>query len=102
MTRWDASTDANHSLIALAARAAGASIHHTHRVGGGYPDLSLGIAGLNLLVEVKTDTGRLNENERIWHEEWRGQIAVVRTVEEAVALVERWRELGYALGEVGR
>ena len=82
MTRWDASTDANHSLIAYAARSAGASVHNTHRVGGGFGDQLWGIAGLNLLVEAKTNTGRLNKNELLFHTEWRGQIAVVRTVEE--------------------
>ena len=95
-----ARTDANHTLIAAACRAAGATVHHTHRVGGGFPDLSVGIAGLNLLIEVKTNTGQLNANEQRFHAEWRGQIAVVRTVEEAVALVERCRELGSALVEL--
>ncbi len=94
-----ARTDANHVLIAQACRAAGASVHHTHRVGGGYAALCAGIAGLNLLIEVKTPTGKLNVNERQFHDDWRGQIAVCRTVEEAVALVERWRDLGDALGE---
>ena len=84
------------------ARAAGASVCNTHRVGGGFVDQVWGIAGLNLLVEIKTPAGRLNDNERQFHQDWRGQIAVVRTVEEAVALVERWREFGYALGELAR
>ena len=101
MTHYAARTDANHREIATACRWAGATIHHVHRVGGGFPDLCVGIAGLNLLVEIKTATGDLNDNERIFHDEWRGQIAVCRTVEEAVALVERWRDLGHALGELG-
>ena len=97
-----AATDANHTEIAHALQATGASVHNTHRVGGGFADLCVGIAGLNLLVEVKTTTGRLNPNEQRFHQDWRGQIAVVRTVEEAVALVERWRKLGHALGELAR
>ena len=94
-----ARTDANHTAIAAALRHCGATVHNTHRVGGGYADICAGIAGLNLLVEVKTATGALNAKERAFHDTWRGQIAVVRTVEEAVRLAERWRDLGYALGE---
>ena len=92
-----ARTDANHTAIADALRWAGASVHNTHRVGGGYPDLTCGISGMTLLVEVKTHTGTLNANERKFHDAWRGQIAVCRTVEEAVRLVERWRDIGDAL-----
>ena len=95
-----AATDANHTEIAHALQATGASVHNTHRVGGGYPDLTCGIEGVNLLVEVKTPTGTLNDNERQFHQGWRGQIAVCRTVEEAVRLVERWRNLACALGEM--
>lgn len=92
-----ARTDANHTAIAEALRWAGASVHNTHRVGGGYPDLTAAIAGINLLIEVKTPTDKLNANERRFHADWRGQIAICRTVEEAVRLVEQWRELGDAL-----
>jgi len=97
-----ARTDANHTAIVAALRQCGATVHNTHRVGGGYPDLSVGISGLNWLVEIKTPTGKLNANERKFHDTWRGQIAVCRTVEEAVQLAERWRELGDALGEMAR
>lgn len=90
----NARTDANHVLIAEAARWAGVSVAHTHRVGQGFPDQVWGVAGLNLLIEVKTAAGKLNENERPFHDSWRGQIAVVRTVEEAVRLAEQWRDIG--------
>jgi len=95
-----AKTDANHTLIAEAARWAGVSVAHTHRLGQGFPDQVWGVEGFNLLVEVKTDGGTLTKPEQLFHTQWGGQIAVIRTPEQAIAEIERWRSLGEALKEM--
>jgi hypothetical protein len=38
-------------------------------------------------MEVKGEKGKLNEKEQKWHDEWLGQVAVVRSVEDALFLV---------------
>ncbi len=71
------------------------------------PDLLVGVPGnpaLNLLVEVKafpagTVKGEPNEEQRAWHEEWRGQVAIVRSLEEVGLLVKVARMLG-TVGDV--
>ena len=80
-------TDSNQSRIVNALRLGGASVTTLHTVGNGCPDIVVGLRGVNYLIEIKTDTGKLNSNEIRWHENWNGQVAVVRTVEEAIALV---------------
>ena len=90
--RWDAKTDLDQSELAQAARAWGASVQLLHRVGQGCPDLLIGYTSkngkrVNLLVEVKTMDGDLNERQREWHEGWRGQVAVVRSISQLEKLL---------------
>jgi len=65
----------------------GASVQDLHNIGHGCPDLAIGIHGVTLLAEVKSDSGYLSPDERLWHAAWRGQVAIVRTVEDAAALL---------------
>lgn len=85
-----ASTDANQSEIVTALRRAGCSVCFLNR-GGGVPDLLVGrrVRGvpMNFLLEIKTETGGLNQRQRDWHEDWNGQVCVVRTVQEALQAV---------------
>ncbi len=82
-------TDANQQAIIDALRAAGATVHSLHRVGGGCPDLLVGFRGQNYLLEVKNpDTyGRLGKKQLAWHKEWRGSVATVWDVEEALVAI---------------
>ena len=57
--------------------------------GKGRPDLLVGYRGVNFLLEVKGPKGALNEAQERYHAEWKGQIAVVRTPEEALEAVSR-------------
>ena len=99
-----ARTDANQQEIVDALRAAGASVECLHRVGHGVTDLLVGFydhrVGLfngyemdgiyrNMLMEVKTASGKLTPDQVKWHAEWKGQKAIVRSVEEALALIGR-------------
>lgn len=108
------SIDANQPDIVLQLEQTGASVESLAAVGGGVPDLLVGCAGVtvvsrfvtvadiagrlaglgpvtildgcNLLIEVKTDKGLLRESQIRWHSQWRGQVAVCRTVQEALQL----------------
>ena len=87
--RQFARVDANQKEIMKALRSAGASVLHVHRVGRGEgsSDLIVGFRGRNYLIEVKTPTGAVREGQRDFASSWRGQYAIVRTVEEAMAII---------------
>ena len=87
-----AKADANQGEIVQALRQMGASVQHLHTVGAGCPDLLVGFRGVNLLVEVKDgekvpSKRKLTPDEERWHDNWRGQVAIVESVDDAVALL---------------
>ena len=89
---WSSKVDGNQGEIVEALRAVGCSVALTHRIGGGFPDILVGYEDqegrlVNVLMEVKVGKAKLNEREQEWHEGWRGQVAVVRSKEEALFLV---------------
>lgn len=77
--------DANQAAIVEGLRAAGRTVEVLSDVGRGVPDLLVGLGGRNFLLELKAVKGTLTPDEAQWHERWRGTVAVVRTVEEAIA-----------------
>jgi len=81
-------TDGNQAEIVQALRRVGCTVQDLHAVGHGCPDVVVGRAGQTYLLEIKNgDRARLNSREQRWHNEWRGQVAVVRTVEDALRAV---------------
>lgn len=85
-------TDANQAEIVAALRGVGASVHPLHMVGDGCPDLLVGLRNVNYLIEVKDGSKppsarQLTPDQREWHGAWRGNVAVVKSVEEALTLV---------------
>ncbi len=85
--RRAARVDRNQAALVAALRAVGASVTPTHFVGRGFPDLVVGLGGANFLLEVKTPVGELTQDEADFIARWRGQIAVVRTIDEALAVL---------------
>ena len=79
--------DANHQEIVAALRAAGASVLDLADLGHGAPDLLVGYAGREWLVEVKTETGELTPDQVRFIQLWHGQVAVVNSVEAALAVI---------------
>jgi hypothetical protein len=79
--------DKNQVAIVKVLRDLGASVQCLHIIGHGCPDLAIGWRGVNLLVEVKNGNADLTPDERDWHADWRGQVAIVRTVADALALL---------------
>lgn len=80
-------TDSNQSGIVAGLRQFGASVVDLHMVGHGCPDLGVSYRGKTYLFEVKSETGRLTPDEQKFHDEWRGIIYTVRTIEQALQIL---------------
>ena len=87
--RLVARVDANQNEIVAGLRSIGVSVQHIHMIGHGVPDLLCGFRGQTFLFEVKTAKGKLTPDEDAWLGEWRGHAAIVRTIEDAIAELER-------------
>ena len=90
--RLAARTDANQADIVKALLDIGASVQILAAVGQGFPDLLVGLAGRNFLLEVKDGSKppskrKLTPAEAEWHAEWRGQVCVVESVEAALEII---------------
>ena len=80
--------DENHGLIKKAFEQCGCSVLDLFRLGGNAPDLLVSCCGIDQLVEVKSDGGRLSDGQEEFHRDWRGsKPRVIRTVKEAALLV---------------
>lgn len=84
--------DRNQARVIAALRNAGCSVLPLSAVGCGCPDLLVGFRGQNLLMEVKDgelapSRRVLTPDQREFHGAWRGAIAVVKSVDEAIEAV---------------
>jgi hypothetical protein len=84
--------DANQNEIVKALRNMGASVWITSALGQGAPDFVVGLRSLNILVELKDGKKRpsqrkLTPSEERFHNEWKGRIEIITSMEEAIALV---------------
>ena len=91
-------TDANQSSMVQQLRQCGVKVIHLHTVGKGVPDLlccayrrTTGQREL-LLVEVKTDKGKLTKDQVTWHQEFTedGTIDVPMLVATGIEDVLAW------------
>lgn len=100
--RRAAKVDVNQSTIVQALRQAGSSVLLLHQVGKGCPDILAGSTRIcpccgyglkyNYLLELKNpdmpaSKQRLTEDEQAFFDSWRGQVSIVKTIEEALKLV---------------
>lgn len=90
--RRAAKVDANQADIVKALRQAGASVLCLHRVGQGCPDLLVGKNEVNLLMECKDGSlppswRTLSPDEAEFFETWRGQVKLVKSVDEALEVL---------------
>lgn len=84
--------DANHNDIVKALRAVGASVQSLASVGGGCPDILVGVRKVNAVFEIKDGTQSpsrraLTDDEKDWHAAWRGTVYVIESVEQALQVV---------------
>ena len=85
--RRAAKVDRNQGDIVTDLRAAGATVESLATLGKGRPDLLVGYRGVNWLLEVKVDKGKLTPDQEAWHPTWRGQVAIVRSADEALRVI---------------
>lgn len=90
--RRAARVDDNQPEIVAALRAVGATVEPLHFVGRGFPDIAVGYRGYNYLIEIKDGAKppskrRLTVDERDWHDQWRGQVTVVESVDQALKAI---------------
>lgn len=90
--RLAARVDDNQTEIVKALRKAGYSVCILSAVGKGVPDLMVGANGRNVLLEIKDhrkprSARKLTPDEAKWHEAWKGQVAVVCDVYEALTAI---------------
>jgi len=87
-------TDSNQKAIVKALRKIGCSVQPLHEIGHGCPDLLIGYRGKNYTFEIKDgekppSKRKLTTDEQLWHYGWRGQIAIIYSVDEAIAYVTK-------------
>lgn len=94
--RRAAKVDANHGDVAGAFAAMGCSVRSLAAVGGGMPDLAVGVAGHNLFVEVKDGAKsksrrKLTPDQVRFKAEWRGSILYVTDAKDVPTIVNAMR-----------
>ncbi len=85
--RRAAKVDVTQVAIVGALRRIGCHVLHLHQVGQGCPDLLVHGAGRTFLMEVKSPGEKVNAAQADFIAKWPGEVAVVRTPEEAVRAV---------------
>jgi hypothetical protein len=78
--------------VVQALRQLGCTVQDLAAVGDGCPDILVGFRGRNLCLEIKdgakpSSARTLTPEQVVWHHEWRGQVVVVASREEAIRAV---------------
>lgn len=83
--------DSNEREIIEALKLAGATVQQLSEKG--VPDLLVGFTDpetgepTNVLLEVKSEGGKLTPDQKAWIEDWGGQVFVVYSVEDALEAI---------------
>jgi hypothetical protein len=86
-------TDSNHAEIIKALRKIpNLSVFSTHEVGKGFPDIVIGYKGINYLIEIKDgkkppSARKLTPDEVKFHQEWSGQISIIKNLDELLQII---------------
>ena len=95
--RLKARVDTNQSIVVAALRNVGAGVQVLSQVGHGCPDILVGgitVTGRRFccVLEIKSSPKEhLTLDEEAWHAAWPGQVDVVYSPDQAVALYYRLR-----------
>lgn len=84
--------DKNQNEIIKGLMKIGCTVADTSRAGEGFPDLVCGYRGKNFMIECKDgnkppSARKLTPAQIRFHEKWKGQIATVTNLNEAIAVV---------------
>jgi Holliday junction resolvase len=87
-------TDANQTEIVQAFRDIGCSVFILSAVGKGCPDILVGYRKFNFLFEIKDgkkskSARKLTECEDKFIEAWKGQVAIINSVDDAIHFITR-------------
>lgn len=90
--RRAARVDGNQGTLVAGLRKVGATVTCLHGVGRGVPDLLVGWRGRNYLFELKDpaqvpSARKLTDDEATWHSAWKGQAAVIETLDDALRVL---------------
>lgn len=93
-----AKVDANQPEIVKALRKVGVTVQHLHQVGAGCPDLLCAVNNRVFLVEVKDgakvpSAQKLTPDQVIWHAEWKAEVHIVNSIDGALDVAKKYREL---------
>ena len=85
--------DENQPEIVNCLRDLGFSVHCTHQIGGGFPDIVAGRGGKNYLIEVKDGAKPpskrcLTDDEQEFHAGWKGVIHIIESVDDILNLLQ--------------
>ena len=91
--RKAAKIDDNQKAIVNVLRQLGASVQSLAATGKGCPDLLVGYHGINYLMEVKDgdkvlSKQKLTIDQEHWHSLWRGSVHIVKSVDEALKILQ--------------
>ena len=93
--RRAAKVDANHADIVKALRSIGCSVQSLAAIGKGVPDIMVSRRGSTFCLEIKDGSKppsarKLTPDEAKWISAWRGNVAVVESVDEALDAADEW------------
>ena len=94
--RYASRHDENHKTLVSAFMSLGCSVVDLSRVGGGCPDLLVSCGGYgspaSVLVEIKTEKGRLNAAQKEFRIASKAGIEVARTADDVARIVSAMRK----------
>lgn len=87
-------TDRNQARIVKGLRDVGFSVQLLSAVGDGCPDIAVGARCRNFFFEIKDPEAKKSDRElrptqKEWHAAWKGQVAKIETLEEALEIIQR-------------
>jgi hypothetical protein len=92
--RKRARTDSNHAKLIKQCRQIGMTVHSTHNVHDGFPDIVAGYKGVNYLFEIKDpdkpkSARKLTDDEIAWHTTWGGSVNVIETIDDVLQIINK-------------
>jgi hypothetical protein len=82
--------DKNQGLITRQLRDLDISVQPIHTVGHGVPDLLIGVGGITILIELKSDKkSPFTKDELEWMELWKGQVDGAVTLQDCLRVIIR-------------